>query len=203
MGRPPKGDRAMSSTERVHAWRARQAGTKCNETKPQAGRETKPETKPGEAEALRARIAELTAERDAALAADTGGLAKGWRNASAKVMRLEKELAASRAANGLGSDAEAAMAQVARERDEALKGLAKAEALLAGDETEVAKLYRQLKAAQTTARTARRDAKRETPGKFTRSQWTTIQKALGASASDETRSRAHQLFNDLFPKFRD
>ena len=137
--------------------------------------------------ALQAQIRTLTKERDAAIMEldsavqaeqrhyrplSPGGLPPRmpsieamWRGRGADIRRLTKELAAARAAHGLGQDTEAAIGKLSAERDKAISErdaartrIAALEAQLAGDDGETAKLVRQNKILLGRARNTRRAA---------------------------------------------
>jgi hypothetical protein len=84
--------------------------------------------------------------------------------------------------------------------------LAKAEAQLAGDEGETAKLLKQLKAAQTRARRAERAANTN-PATILKADLNLLRKALHPDGHTAERqplmTRAMQIFNDLKLSVRD
>jgi chromosome segregation ATPase len=171
--------------------------------------------------AARSEIAKLAQERDAAKAeaeATAQGAPKASRDLWAMVKaqkttidRLRKELAASRAANGLGPDAEAAIARLVKERDGLVDRLTKAEAKLDGDPGAVGKLEKDLKAAKTRIQneTRRRnvlaaaldEARKANPVSIAKRDWRKLslvcQPDSGRNASDKARHDAAVIFNAL------
>jgi hypothetical protein len=166
-----------------------------------------------EAAAPQPEVAELrqaVAARDAKIAALNRAYSGAF-NAHSVLRReneqLKRQLADARAANpGVTPSGEKAAGKLVREVDRLKVALARAEARLAADPGEVAKLMQQLKAARTRAANAVAEANAN-PVSLSRSEWRklniVIQPDSGAHASDKARTEAAQIFNRLKLHVRD
>jgi DNA repair exonuclease SbcCD ATPase subunit len=155
--------------------------------------------------ALEAKIATLTRERDEARS--QGGprdyLAEENPRLRRENERLKKELANAHAASGLDATAEGGIAKLTRENTALQKKLTEAEARLADDPGEIAKLLKRLKGAQTRIQNLnlQQAMNNAEPRRLDKLDWRTLQKVIspdsGGNATNEDRTKAAQIFNGL------